>query len=393
MNDPPAWRVALSIVPSSDNQLRMIRGVLDFARDHPEFVIIKETAIPFIPITSLKHGYCDGVVAYAETREEIDRLIGIRMPAVNVTLHQDSCPSLPVVHSNNTMIGRLAAEHLLEMGLRRFGFCGHFKWHHSRARLDGFQSMLATRGASCTAIDIRFSGPPKKGCLGHPVDRQHLTEAISQLPSPVGVAAAHDEFAFEVIEACRALGKRVPHDMAVVGVNDYRLICETTDPPLTSVRQRSEVIGYEAARMLLRIMRGEPSEHTPVSVDPEAVVVRQSSDFQAISDALVAASIEYIRTNCRHPIRAEDVAHRMGIPRRALDKRFQRTLGQSVAEELRHARIRKAKELLAASDLDVIEIAVRCGFDSKSGFTRAFYRETGRLPAAYRASRTHSPPF
>lgn len=386
MAKPITWRVGLSIVPSSDNQIRMMRGVLDFARDHPEFAIIKNTAIPYIPIASLKRGLCDGVVAYAETRDEIASLIRIGLPAVNVTLHEDPCPSLPVVHSNNRMIGRLAAEHLLEIGLKNFAFCGHFKWHHNSARLAGFRDMLATRGLSCQAISAAFLNKQKTGSLGRVIDRQRLVDAISRLSSPIGVAAAHDEFAFEVIEGCRKLGRRVPHDVAVIGVNDYRLICETTDPPLTSVRQRSEEIGYKAASLLLRRMRGEPVGQTPVSVDPEAIVVRRSSDFLAISDTLVAASMEYIRANCHHPVHAEDVARRAGLARRTLDKRFQRALGQSVAEELRLARIRRAKELLTASDLDIVDIAVRCGFDSKSGFTRAFHRETGRLPSAYRAT-------
>jgi len=377
-------RVALSIVPSSDNQLRMIRGVLDYAKEHPDFVIAKESAVPYVRLDALRHGGFDGVVAYAETASHLELLSTLETPAVNVTLHEEPCPSVPVVHSDNAAIGRLAAEHFLSLGLRNFAFVGHFGWCHNRLRRDAFCETVREQGFSCSSIDIRFVAESVGEVPHRQIDRSGLPVVFEQLPTPIGIAAAHDEFAFEIVEVCRLLKRSVPYEVAVVGVNDSGLICETTDPPLSSISQRSETIGYEAARMVAGLMAGGPEPESPLLVPPSRLVVRRSSGFLAIDDQIVVEAVEYIRANCHRPIRVTDVAEQSPIGRRTLDKRFQKALGHPAAEELRLARVRLAKDMLATTNLDILAVGFRCGFDSKSGFARAFRMVTGVVPSEYR---------
>ena len=217
-----------------------------------------------------------------------------------------------------------------------------------------------------------------------PIDRQHLQAALAALQPPIGIMAAHDEFAFEVIEACTALGWTVPHDVAVLGVNNYSLVCEVADPPLTSLVQRSESIGYEAAALLDQLMAGGQPPREPILIPPGRLIVRMSTDFLAVSDRMVLEAVRFIQTHCHQPIRTEDVLLHVGLSRRALDKRFARSLGHSVAEVIRTTRVQRAKELLATSSLDIFDIGIRCGFDSKSGFTRAFRQVAGQLPSSFR---------
>ena len=83
-----------------------------------------------------------------------------------------------------------------------------------------------------------------------------LSAWIASLPKPIGLMACNDLRARHVLEACRAVGVRVPEDVAVIGVDNDEIICELTDPPLSSVEQGGHRLGYQAAMMLEQIMRG-----------------------------------------------------------------------------------------------------------------------------------------
>ena len=68
------------------------------------------------------------------------------------------------------------------------------------------------------------------------IDIQHeLTVWLKSLEKPLGLMAANDARARHVLVACQAIGLRVPEDVAVLGVDNDEVICELTDPPLSSI--------------------------------------------------------------------------------------------------------------------------------------------------------------
>ena len=70
------------------------------------------------------------------------------------------------------------------------------------------------------------------------------------LPRPAAVFAAYDIRARHVLEAARAAGLAVPADVAVIGVDDDPLLCETASPAITSIAMDTEDAGYRAAAAL-----------------------------------------------------------------------------------------------------------------------------------------------
>lgn len=156
MADLP-YRVALVIVPSSDNQVRMIRGVLQYAAETSRIQIIKQAAIPYVPWDQLTEVQPDGIIAFAETQARIDFLRELNIPFVNVTMHIDPTPEVAVVHSDNLEIGRRLADHLQSLGLKHFAFVGHNDWCHNRLRRDGFLQQLSAMGHTAQVIEVALN--------------------------------------------------------------------------------------------------------------------------------------------------------------------------------------------------------------------------------------------
>ena len=376
--------VAISIDPVSDNNRGMLRGVVEYLCQQPGFSISKVGAVPFVPLAGLKKWKGDGAICIAETPEQLKQLAALPFPKVSVSLHQKPPPRLPTVHSDNEAIGRLAANHLREAGLTQFAFVGHLGWQHNVARLAGFRSALEQCSAECLVIGVGFSGRRQPQTWTANIDQKALAKGLKRLRFPVGIFAAHDEFAHDVIVALQGAGRSVPYDAAVIGVNNYRLICETSDPPLSSIAQSSHKIGYTAAELLHGLIEGKKPPNDPILVPPGQLIARRSSDYSAVDDEIVLHAMNFIRDRCGDPITAEDVVEQAGVSRRTLDKRFIAALGHPAAEEIRLSRIRKARELLASTDMKVTMVGLSCGYDSPSGFVRAFREAVGQTPQQFR---------
>jgi AraC-like DNA-binding protein len=74
--------------------------------------------------------------------------------------------------------------------------------------------------------------------------------------------------------------------------------------------------------------------------------------------------------------------------RNYLGRVFKEEVGMSIAQYLMQVRLERARELLSATHLPVIEIAERCGFGGVSYFNRAFKAEEGITPTEYRRANT-----
>ncbi len=163
--------------------------------------------------------------------------------------------------------GRLATEHLLELGRRRIAFVGGPTWAREIGeRLEGFCEAHREAGIEPDPALIVHTDWPDAEAVA--------ARAFETLPDDVdGVVANSDRFAIGVIEAARAAGKRVPEDVAVVGYDDTA-IAAFTNPPLTTIRQDGPLAGRLLARTLVQQL--ETGAVTSVSI-PAELVVRESA--------------------------------------------------------------------------------------------------------------------
>ncbi len=98
----------------------------------------------------------------------------------------------------------------------------------------------------------------------------------------------------------------------------------------------------------------------------------------------LSGAVAFLRESATDPVRVADVAEVVGVHPVHLARVFRRHLDLSPGEYLRRARVRAAMKLLERTAEPLATIAVRAGFCDQSALTKAFHRELGTTPAAYR---------
>jgi AraC-like DNA-binding protein len=114
----------------------------------------------------------------------------------------------------------------------------------------------------------------------------------------------------------------------------------------------------------------------------------------ALHDPVLNPALAAIHADPGRKWTVTDLARVATVSRSGLDDRFRQVLGRSPIRYLSEWRMHLARDLLASTDLSVAAIARRVGYDAEEAFSRAFKRDAGDPPAAWRARhhlRTGSP--
>ncbi len=162
-----------------------------------------------------------------------------------------------------------------------------------------------------------------------------MAEWLKSLPKPVAVLACVDERAHQLVEACREADLCVPEDVAVLGVNNDEIVCNLSNPPISSIAQNFEKAGYQLAELLVKKVSGQKITINKVVFEALHVVTRQSTDILAVEDTDVAWALNFIRNNVRQNLQVDNVADNACLSRRNLELRFRKALGRSVYYEIR----------------------------------------------------------
>lgn len=383
-------QVVLLFETNEQAHREILKGVLRYESVHgPWSLHVTEGRAGEQRLLSMRNWGGTGIVGVIQNRAYAEAVAAARVPAVLIDPIDDELlpPGLLARHSvlasDQVAIGEIAACHFLERGFTSFAFIGevnNINW--SRDRGAAFAARVRQAGHACRAY-----GPLRaKEKRDWSLERTRLCAWLADLPKPTAVFAAMDTRGRQVIDACLTAGIAVPHDVAVLAVDNDTLICESTTPPLSSIALDTERMGYEAAKLLDTAMRQRNVRRQQMLFPPLAVVPRRSTEAMHINDPLVARALEFVWLNAQKPIGVPEIVAHAGASRRVLEMRFRKTLKSTIREELHRARLRRAKSLLASTNLSVTVIAKECGFSSKSYLGKVFRRAFGITPTAYRAS-------
>lgn len=358
----------------------MLRGISRYVTTHrPWSFTVDERGLDDPPPRWLESWRGEGIITRSRRTAVVEAARRTEAPVVHLGEHREA--GLPMVHSDDDSIARVAVDHLLDSGVRQLGFVGVPARPWSEARRSAFARLLAERG-----LDERIFELPAREATAVGRERQddRLARWLLDLGQPAGVFAGCDVLGLRVLDVCRRAGIAVPEQVAVIGVDNDTLLCSLADPPLSSVAHDLDRIGYEAAALLERSMGGGVSADVFQRVDPAGVVSRQSTDLVAIADEAVARAVSFIRNHACDGINVEDVLRHVPLSRVTLGRRFEKILGRSPKAEILRVRIERCRHLLEETDFSQEAIARLAGFRHPEYLNVVFKRETGQTPGEYR---------
>lgn len=390
----PLRHVLLLVDTSRSYGRGLIRGVARYNQEHGRWsVYFKPHALDAPPPPWLGESRADGILARIGDRRMARAIEACGAPAVDL---RGVVPGLafPFVGVDNAAIARLAAEHLLERGFKQFAFCGLARGIHPHMDLlgDCFTELLQRDGHTCRVFAAK-PGPRRgetwerqQSRTGQWADQHRLAQWIRRLPKPVAILACHDDRALQVLDACRRVGVSVPEEAAVISVDNDPYLCDLAIPPLSSIDDNPQEIGYQASALLDRLMDGQPVPTEPIRIAPRGVITRRSTDVLAIENQHVARALRMIREHAGDGILLRDVVAQGSVSRTALAQQFRQVMGRTIGGELRRVRIQRVCELLKQTNLPIKQVARRAGFHQVEYMTRLFRRLVGQTPAQYRKS-------
>lgn len=386
MSDTP--KVALLIETARGYGRQMLLGIAQYARLHGPWSFYAtpgdfEQALP-----KMRQWGGTGIIARIETPRIAEAVLNAGLPTIALDLSsRELDPSHPLsrlseVASDSAGAARMAAEHLLERGFRHFAFVGVAGRVWSQRRETSFRQAISAAG-----FPVENYQPPRAS-RDRVWEREQpmLAEWLRGLPKPIGLMACNDDRGREVLEACRAAELDVPEELAVIGVDNDELLCELADPPLSSVALNAGGVGYRAAALLDRMMRGRVRKPRRLVAEPLHVVSRRSTDIIAMDDHDIADAVGFIHDHATEGIQVEDVVQHVAISRRNLETRFRKVLGRTPHAELQRVRLQRAVRFLAETDLPIPKIAEAVGYTAPSYFIQVFRKEHGTTPSRYRRS-------
>lgn len=168
-----------------------------------------------------------------------------------------------IVAIDQVQAGRIATEHLLELGHTTvWHLGGPATWNDAAGRTTGWQQALEDAGRAVPPVlfgDWSAESGYRNGLV------------LGRLPDVTAVFVGSDEMAFGLIRALVDLGRRVPEDISVVAMDDIAL-AQYCSPPLTTVRQPFQDMGRMAVEHVLALIDDPEAVRESVVVAPDLVV-------------------------------------------------------------------------------------------------------------------------
>lgn len=321
----------------------------------------------------------DGVIVAEDGVAGTDAaLVGSSVPAVFVGSRDNwlrrRVRNAVFLRIDDEAIGAFAAERLMRLGaFRSAAFlaagAGDY-WSTLRRR--GFRAVFERRNVPF------FECGPEDDVVGF----------VNSLPKPSAVFAACDRIAHSAVSQLRNPQGMIPGSIALLGVDDDEILCNSTHPRLSSIRPnhyREGVVAQRELESLMRARKDRPAKK--VLCGGCELVERESTAPMAPAAMLVSRAIEFISRQAVHGITPDDVAAHCGVSRRLLDLRFREQSPNTVGRMILSVKLDAARRMVEDTGDHMAEIARRCGFANANHLKNAFAARFGASMREWRAGK------
>lgn len=366
----------------------LLKGVLAYSKSHEPWVVCR---MP--PSYKLTYGI-EGVLKWAKTWQA-DAIIGRFDNEDNVELfrqhgiiaiaqdYKARFENIPNITGDYRKTGKMAAEFFLNKGFQHFAFYGYRDTVWSQERCEGFYECIAERGfgnnfhayQEQSLDDLWFYEAPP------------LLSWLKSLPHPTALMACDDNQGNRITEICKVNNIKVPDKIAILGVDNDEIICNLSDPPLSSISHNIVRGGFEAAELIDRLLNDEENNRQDmqdVVIQPINIVNRLSTDFYSTTDMHIHTALKYIHQNIASDITVSDIVKQVPLSRRLLEIRFKQVTQQSIHKYIFNLRMERFAQLLLASDAPIADVAEQVGINNLKNLSRQFKTLKKVSPNEYR---------
>ncbi|MGJ8658166.1 MAG: substrate-binding domain-containing protein [Akkermansiaceae bacterium] len=322
--------------------------------------------------------HIDGIIARGLPEEIAKYISALSLSCVFIRAGEDeSAAYINGPHPDDEMIGKLAGQAFSLLNLSHWGFVHWRGVMWSEARRNFFQNHAEACGVKNEILAL-----DKKDQLRWSAVKEIATW-LESLPKPCGILACNDRAGLDVLQACQMLELRVPDDIAVIGVDNDRLLCESSTVSLSSIDLKAATSGRAAAVQLGKML-GLLEAHITPPANQASYIVRQSSQKVDNHQLIYQKSLDYISSRPLRNIKVTELAKACGVSRRSLERAFAGCKSDSPATVIRQSRVETIIELLQEKSSSIESIAGQAGFSDAAGLSNFVKRITGKNPGAFR---------
>ncbi|WDE95533.1 substrate-binding domain-containing protein [Lentisphaera profundi] len=364
-------RIALAFPMGSSHLEKTAYGIRQYCNSESDkWKLITNPETHILKLSDIQQNSVDGIIAMLRNQEDLDWASKLSTPIINISgtlthsIHPRVCPDF-------FSMGKLAADHFFERGFTNFAFFGLSSTHFSKQMFMGYKQQIEQRNQAIDCLEVPF------GADFFNNDEQVL-QFLKDLPLPCAILAAHDPRAQMLIQACEELNLKVPEDIAILGSNNDTVSCEFSSPPLSSIERDDQKIGFEAAKALDMLMRGEACQQD-LLIQPLGIQERKSTEIFTPKHPEIKIALDFIEQQFTQSLNVQMICDHLGRSRRWLEYAFREELQQSPKHFINERRLKKALHLLESSpSFNLSQVAHSSGFSNIDQMNQLFIKKHGK---------------
>ncbi|MGJ7031601.1 XylR family transcriptional regulator [Niabella hirudinis] len=376
-------RILLLIDHSSKFSRRLLRGLLQYSKDHGPWLFYRLPS--YYKILNGEEGIlkwarewkADAVIAHGD-HEDTSFLKCLNIPVV-VQNYKNRSEDFSNLTGDYRGAGRIAAQFFLQRRYRNFAFYGNKGVVWSMERAEGYKEEVEKNKGNFFYFETEALNGEEWSS-----SHEKLDQWLLSLPRPVALFACDDHFALQVSLTCKLNNIAVPDEIALLGVDNDDLICNLSDPPLSSIVQDVEKGGYELGKLLHNLVTGKCTKPYNVIVNPARIELRQSTEKYNVANEYIRELVQYIELSYTTALSIEALTRIVPLSRRNLETKFKTEMGISVYQFILKCRIEHLANLLLTHPRgSLLDLATRSGFSDSHNLSRIFKKFMNYTPTEY----------
>ena len=372
-------KILLLIDYSSEFDRKLLRGLVQYSKENGPWL--------FYRLPSYYSGMYGekGILKWAKewkadaiigqwNNDTVNLLKELNIPIVLQNYHHRS-----TTYSNLTGdykgTGRMAAQFFAKRMFHNFAYFGINGVVWSDERCEGFRQEVKRIGGNFYC----FESDKHEDEI-----RIEVSQWLQELPKPIALFCCDDSHALFISETCKISNIHIPEEISLLGVDNDDLICNISDPPISSIELEVERGGYSIGRLIHQQIKKEHEGTFNIVINPIRIELRKTKEKHNIKDPYILEVVKYIESHYNSDLTIESLLAQIPLSRRNFEVKFKNAMHTSIYQYILNCRVNHLADLLLTTDRSLADIATEAGFKDYNNISRIFKKFKGCSPLEYR---------